>query len=237
MIKRALLIIAKRPAAGQTKTRLSPPFSGEEAAQLYACFLKDMLEIARAIPKVRRILNYWPLAERDYFRKLAPDFELLPQSGNSLGERLDNILTYCLTHGFEQAVIANSDSPTLPVAYVQQAFARLNDAEVVLGPCDDGGYYLIGLTRPQPRLLREVQMSTPTVKRDTLALAKEEGLKTALLPTWYDVDTITELERLKDDLDRTNDGVAGHTRNFLQRLEIPSPNHENYGHYSGAQLS
>jgi rSAM/selenodomain-associated transferase 1 len=217
-MNRALLVIAKRPAAGQTKTRLSPPFSEEEAAKLYESFLQDMLDITRAVPDVTHFVNYWPTDAINYFKQLAPDFDLIPQRGETLGERLDNVLTHCLTHGFDQAVITNSDSPTLPGAYLRQAFELLDQADVVLGPCDDGGYYLIGLTHPQPRLLREVQMSTPTVARDTLALAAAEGLHAALLPSWYDVDTISELNRLTRELRVTCAQVAPHTRHFLQNF-------------------
>ena len=87
----------------------------------------------------------------------------------------------------------------------------------MLGPADDGGYYLIGLKRPAPRLLREVRMSTPTVLADTLALAAEEGLRVALLPIWYDVDDVASLERLRDELANAGDGVAPWTRAFLER--------------------
>jgi len=218
-MKRALLVIAKRPAPGQTKTRLSPPLSGEEAARLYECFLQDMLDIARAVPGVTRLINYWPKQEAAYFRQLAPDFDLIPQMGKRLGERLDNALSHCLSRGFEQAVITTSDSPSLPPPYLKQAFDLLDTADVVLGPCDDGGYYLIGLKQPQPRLLLDVKMSTPTVAADTLALAKEEGLKTALLPTWYDVDTVAGLTRLTDNLNRAAPDVAPHTRKYLQSIK------------------
>ena len=217
-MNRALLVIAKRPAAGQTKTRLCPPFSEKEAAKLYESFLQDMLDIARAVPDVTYLVNYWPAEAIDYFEQLAPDFDLIPQMGDTLGERLDNVLTHCLTHGFDQAVITNSDSPTLPSAYLRQAFELLDQADVVLGPCDDGGYYLIGLTHPQPRLLREVQMSTPSVARDTLVLAAAEGLRAALLPSWYDVDTINELNRLICELRAPCAQVAPFTRCFLQNV-------------------
>jgi hypothetical protein len=217
-MNRALLIIAKRPIPGQTKTRLSPPFSHRQAAELFKCFLLDMLNIARQVPYVTRFINYWPITDAAYFRQLAPDFDLIPQTGDALGERLDNVLTHCLSRGFDQAVITNSDSPTLPSQYLRQAFNTLDKNDVVFGPCDDGGYYLIGLTRPQPRLLREVKMSTGTVLQDTLALAKKENLRTALLPYWYDVDTATELNRLATDLQTAGHQTAPCTRRFLQNL-------------------
>ncbi len=212
---RALLLIAKRPTPGHTKTRLTPPLTGEQASALYECFLRDTIDLVRAVPGVARLINYLPHEADGYFQQLAPEFGLIPQMGHNLGERLDNVLTHCLNDGYRQAVIMDSDSPTLPPAYLAQAFDELERAEVVLGPCDDGGYYLIGLTRPQPRLLRDVQMSTPNVLSDTLALADELKLRVALLPTWYDVDTLAELERLKRELQTLSNGTASHTRKFL----------------------
>jgi hypothetical protein len=212
----ALLVIAKRPAPGQTKTRLTPPLTAEQAAQLYECFLRDTLDIVRAVPEVTRLINFAPQAEAGYFAQLAPDFGRVPQVGADLGERLDNALTHCLSDGFTRAVIMDSDSPTLPADYVRQAFAALEAADVVLGPCEDGGYYLIGLNRPAPRLLREVPMSTPDVMRDTLAIADRDKLNVALLPMWYDVDTAQELERLKAELRRSRNGLAPATRAFLE---------------------
>jgi rSAM/selenodomain-associated transferase 1 len=219
----ALLVIAKQPAAGHTKTRLTPPLAPADAARLYECFLRDTLDIARAVPDVRRLIYYAPAQAAGYFAGLAPDFELTPQQGQDLGERLDHVLTRCLRDGFERVVVMDSDSPTLPPAYVAQAFQALADHEVVLGPCEDGGYYLIGLTRPQPRLLREVRMSQPNVLRDTLALARQADLRVALLPAWYDVDTVQELAQLQAELARPANGVAPRTRSLLARLRVALP--------------
>ncbi|MCE7986464.1 MAG: glycosyltransferase [Caldilinea sp. CFX5] len=221
MRQQMLLVVAKQPAAGQTKTRLCPPLTGATAAALYECFLRDTLAIMRSVPAVTPGLVYLPAAAAGYFRELAPDFVLTLQEGADLGERLDNLLTAALAQGAKAAVVMDSDSPTLPVVYVSAAFTHLHEgADVVLGPCDDGGYYLIGLKRPQPRLLREVQMSTPTVLRDTLAIAEELGLRVALLPTWYDVDTAAELQRLRQELATmpaaSPASPASHTRAFLE---------------------
>ena len=87
--------------------------------------------------------------------------------------------------------------------------------DVVLGLADDGGYYLLGLKHPAPRLLREVQMSTPTVTADTLALAKEARLRVELLPTWYDVDDADALARLATELAQISPDVARHTHTFF----------------------
>lgn len=211
-----LLVVAKRPAAGQTKTRLCPPLTGDAAAALYACFLRDTLDIMRQVPDVLCGIGYLPDDAAGYFQALAPDMALTPQRGAGLGERLDHLLTHALESGAQQAVVMDSDSPTLPAEYLVQAFTALDgDADVVLGPCDDGGYYLIGLKRPQPRLLRDVEMSTPDVARDTLVLAEQLGLKVTLLPTWYDVDTVAELDRLRAEVATLPIAVARHTRAFL----------------------
>jgi hypothetical protein len=212
----ALLVVAKRPASGQTKTRLSPPLAPEQAAALYECFLQDTLALMRGVPNVQPVIAYLPLEEKPYFTDLAPDFELVRQEGPDLGVRLDNALTHYLQNGYERAVIMDSDSPTLPAATLQAAFMGLDEAEVVLGPCEDGGYYLIGLKQPAPRLLREVKMSTPTVVAETVALAAEEGLRVKLLPTWYDVDDATSLSRLLNELADAPLHIAPHTRAFFE---------------------
>jgi rSAM/selenodomain-associated transferase 1 len=214
----ALIVVAKRPAPGQTKTRLSPPLAPERAAQLYEAFLLDTLDLVRSVPDTQPFIAYLPEDADGFFRSLAPDFELLLQRGGNLGDRLDQALTECLTDGYDRAVIMDSDSPTLPAEYLAQAFEALAaGADGVLGPCDDGGYYLIGLSRPAPRLLRDVQMSTPTVARDTLRLAAAENLTMAELATWYDVDTASDLERLRAELAELPPNRAAHTRRVIGR--------------------
>ena len=215
----ALIVVAKRPASGKTKTRLSPLLTPELASALYESFLLDTLDQMRQVANSHHVIAY--LDERDYFQRLAPDFELIPQEGDDLGERLDRALTSYLSRGYQHAVIMDSDSPTLPADYLSQAFKVLSDgADVVLGPCDDGGYYLIGIKRPAPRLLREVHMSTPTVAAETIVLAKDEGLNLISLPSWYDVDDAASLSRLRQEIEALHPSVAVHTRQFLQQDEI-----------------
>ena len=212
----ALLVVAKRPAPGRTKTRLTPPLSPVQAAALYECFLRDTLDLVRRLSGVAPAIAYLPAEERAYFEALAPDFELVLQEGADLGERLDSALTRLLMVGYQHVAIMNSDGPTLPLACLTGAFDALaGGADIVLGPCDDGGYYLIGLKQPAPRLLREVRMSTPDVLADTIAIAAEEGLTVELLPTWYDVDDAESLERLIAELADAPADVAPRTRAFL----------------------
>jgi uncharacterized protein len=220
MTRRALIVVAKRPAPGQTKTRLSPPLSVDEASALYECFLHDTLDLIRAARQMiqfQPIIAYLPAGEEIYFRELAPEFDLLLQRGADLAERLNDATTYSLTDGgYDQMVIMDSDSPTLPAENVCRAFTTLDGlADVSLGPCDDGGYYLIGLKRPAPDLFLTVTMSTPHVVADTLARAHASNLHVEILPGCYDIDFVTDLHRLIDDLSMVPTSVAPHTRAFL----------------------
>jgi rSAM/selenodomain-associated transferase 1 len=217
-VDRALIVVAKEPSGGRTKTRLSPPLSGQEAADLYRHFLLDTLDLMHTVEGVQPIIAYLPAGAEGFFRRIAPPgFAFAPQEGADLGERLDNVLRYCLRNGYRQAVVMDSDSPTLPVSYVQQAFQELDDpsVDVVLGPCDDGGYYLIGVKSPCSALFQGIVMSTSTVTEETLRRAREQGLRTAFLPVWYDVDTPEDLRRLMEDLRVQPEHLAMHTRASL----------------------
>ncbi|MCC7207213.1 MAG: TIGR04282 family arsenosugar biosynthesis glycosyltransferase [Anaerolineae bacterium] len=220
MARRALMVVAKKPAPGQTKTRLCPPLSGEQAAALYEAFLRDTLDLiraARACLPLDPILVYLPEGADEDFRALAPDFARFQQQGADLSERLNHATTHCLTRlGYNQAAIMNSDSPTLPVGCLVEAFTALEQADVTLGPTDDGGYYLIGLKRPAPPLFLTVTMSTPRVAQDTLDRAHDERLSVHLLPPSHDVDYVDDLWRLADELRDLPPHVAAHTRRFLE---------------------
>ena len=217
--KNLLLTMAKRPMPGQTKTRLSPPLSAVAAAELYTAFLKDTLDLMRRVPNVQPAIAYTPETERSYFAGLAPDFELIPQVGTTLGERLANVSAHLFAEGYEKVVMMDSDSPTLPLDYITAACDALNGpADVSLGPCDDGGYYLIGLRRPAPRLFLEVQMSTPNVVSDTLAIARDEHLTVTMLEPWYDVDNASALAQLQQELVILSPNLATHTRACFQHF-------------------
>jgi hypothetical protein len=218
-ISQALLIMAKQPIAGQTKTRLRPALSDEAAMALYASFLQDIVELARRLAGVDPIIAYTPQSARPYFQTLAPAMRMIPQRGASLGERLAEALGATLATGYTHVAAINSDSPTLPLAYLEQAFSMLADeaVDVVLGPCEDGGYYLIGWKRPHPRLVTDVKMSTPRVLQDTIDIANAQRLRIHLLPAWYDVDTPADLVRLRREL-ASSEGGPAHTRAYLAGL-------------------
>jgi rSAM/selenodomain-associated transferase 1 len=220
-LKRALIVVAKEPAPGMTKTRLCPPLSPQEAMELYGCFLQDTLALMARVETdgVERVIAYAPAGAHAYFQGIAPaGFAFVPQDGKDLAERLDHVLTFYLKNGYGQAVVMNSDGPTLPVQCVAQAFELLNEpyVDVVLGPSEDGGYYLIGLKQPCAALF-DVVMRTTTVLQETLERASRQGLRVACLRHWYDVDTPQDLQRLGAELDTLPEDTAPRTRQFLAR--------------------
>jgi rSAM/selenodomain-associated transferase 1 len=230
----ALLVMAKKPGPGQTKSRLTPPLSAEAAAGLYACFLRDALDLAQSVPGVTPVIAYAPPEEESFFEEFAPKFPRIPQCGETLGERLNDVLTQCLQRGFAPVAAMNSDSPTLPAAYLALAFEKLAaaDTDVVLGPCEDGGYYLIGWKRPHPRLVRNVQMSTERVLKDTLAIADAEDVHVTLLPAWYDIDDAGDFLRMQSDL-ASPSPFGRHTRAYLEQFPWPAIQKPNQGQKPG----
>jgi rSAM/selenodomain-associated transferase 1 len=216
-MENALIVVAKEPVPGQTKTRLCPPFQPESAAELYHCLMLDTLALMARLDGVDCTVAYTPSGARGYFQRLVPNhFRLVPQQGADLGERLANALAHHFQMGYRRAVIMNSDGPTLPLAHLEQAFSGLDQADVTLGPGHDGGYYLIGLKKLYSELFEGISWSTEQVIPQTLAICRRLGLKVHKLPEWYDVDVAADLERLRHDLVQGSE-VAPHTWAFLQR--------------------
>ena len=215
---KALIVVAKEPVAGQTKTRLCPPFTFESAAAFYRCLLRDSLALMARFELADHTIAYTPAGARDYFARLSPNgFLLVEQVGANLGERLVNALSQHFDQGYRRVVIMNSDGPTLPLACLEEAFSGLDRADVTLGPGHDGGYYLIGMKRLHREVFEGIDWSTERVIPQTLAICHRLGITVHQLPEWYDVDVADDLERLRRDLEK-EPGLAPHTWDFLQGL-------------------
>ena len=184
----ALGVMTKAPQAGRVKTRLVPPLTPEEAAELNKCFLRDTA-VAISNVCIRRaacgIAVYTPVgAESAYKDILSPDFSLLPQRGEKFGERLYFAVEDLFKCGFGSVCLIDSDSPTVAAESFEQAVELLSAIEdrVVLGPSDDGGYYLIGVKKPHRHLFEQIDWSTERVLNQTMQRATEIGLEVKLLP-------------------------------------------------------
>jgi rSAM/selenodomain-associated transferase 1 len=216
----ALIIVAKKPEAGLTKTRLCPPFTPEAAAEFYSCLMRDTLALAARLPGVDLTVAFTPASARDYFEKWVPNgFHLSSQQGAHLGERLANALALHLERGYRKAVIMNSDGPTLPLAYLRDAFTQLDLVDVTLGMGHDGGYYLIGLKQMVPQLFENIAWSTEKVIPQTLEICRRLKLNVHPLPEWYDVDVEADLHRLCQDLSQ-KPASAHLTYSFLKKSGI-----------------
>jgi uncharacterized protein len=202
-------VMAKTPGLGPVKSRLHRSLTPEQATDLYRCFLLDRLDGVTALDGVEPVIAFTPPEGRPLLAAVAPPgFRLVAQRGRDLGERLSNLLGDLLREGHNGAMAIDSDSPTLPMSYVSQAARQLeiDGADIVLGPSEDGGYYLIGLSRPCPALFDGIPWSTDRVLDLTLDKAREQGLRTHLLPTWFDVDTEPDLRRLAAEMTAAGNG-------------------------------
>lgn len=232
----ALTVMSKAPRPGRVKTRLSPPLTPEQAAQISICFLRDTTENIAAVARQTNaagLLAFTPAGDEHFFDGIIPDcFALIAQRGDGFGERLLAAAEDIFACGYGSVCLIDSDSPTLPTAVLRQAVEALAKPgnRVVLGGSDDGGYYLIGLKAVHAAPFARITWSTGSVYQETVQRVSDAGLELVELPIWYDVDDRQSLSVLYAELiegSAPNCGtIAGYqasaTRRFLETLELPT---------------
>jgi rSAM/selenodomain-associated transferase 1 len=228
----AIAVMAKAPQPGRSKTRLVPPLTPEQAASLSAAFLRDITEnISAAGEKIYGCIAYAPAGLESLFDgHLAPGTGLILADGSpdmpagieGFGRCLYHAIASLLAENFCSAVVLNSDSPTLPTSYLTRTAALLAQPgdRAVLGPADDGGYYLLGVKKAHGHLFADIAWSTADVAAQTRARARDIGLELIELPAWYDVDDAASLARLIDDL--ASGAHAPATAACLERIFAPA---------------
>jgi rSAM/selenodomain-associated transferase 1 len=196
----ALIVFAKVPEQGTVKTRLTPLLTPTEAAQLYEAFLLDSLDAYRCLGADVRL--YLAPSVRPVPEDFAPDeTPRHTQRGEGLGARMLNAFVETFVAGYERVLIIGTDHPTLPLAFIERGFEELDSPfSIVLGPSDDGGFYLLGMNEVYPQLFEGMLYSHPEVLAQTLERAETTGAAVSVLPPWYDVDTPDALRRLVADL-------------------------------------
>jgi uncharacterized protein len=224
----AVGIMCKTPAPGLSKTRLSPPLRPDECAAISACFIRDL---SRTIGRLAESSDatgyavYTPVGSEEALRRLLPQgFGLMPQVDCAFGVRLFEGVRMLLEAGHAGAILVNSDSPTLPLPILRAAVDALGEGDnVVLSRAADGGYTLIGLSKPHRRLFEDIEWSTSTVHARTLERAREIGLPVVDVPPWYDIDDAASLVMLEKELSGRKPGFsslpgadAPATRRFLR---------------------
>jgi rSAM/selenodomain-associated transferase 1 len=214
-----LLVFAKVPRPGHVKTRLTPVLTAEEAARLYEAFLADALHLYANVGVDVRLYLAPPLPEA---RPAAvPDgLPVHEQEGDGLGERMSTAFRESFEAGYQRAAVVGTDHPTLPAGFVRQAFSALDAPQsICVGPSEDGGFYLLGMTDFYPQLFEGMTYSHDAVFTDTLARVGTTDAGLTVLPRWYDVDTPAALERMIDDLDGDAE-TAPRTRAVVKDLAL-----------------
>jgi len=201
-VRVTLGVMARAPVPGRCKTRLARSHGEESAALLYEAMLLDTLDALSRVGAERTVVLAAP--EHDgvamLSRLASPPWEVHAQQGHELGERLAHAFR-TLSARSDAVLLCDSDSPTIPLAPLAVAVANFSGPRrALLGPCEDGGYYLIGLTEPEIGVLRDIPWSTPAVVPRTRERCEELGLELTELPIWYDVDGPSDVERLREEL-------------------------------------
>ena len=216
---RFVVAIMGRAPSAKGKTRLLASLGTADGVGLRRALLRDTLDAIHRVQVVSKAVVYTPGDAEAEVRELVPaGTRLLPQRGTDLGERLHHAFVDLLQGETEAALVVGSDLPTLPPRYVEMGIEMMEQrpGNLVLGRSPDGGYYLIGLTRPEPRLFEDIPWGTSGVFERTLERARALALRVELLPEWYDVDSAGDLVPLmRDDNDPDGARGAAHTRAWL----------------------
>ena len=201
-----IAVMAKASTPGASKTRLVPPLTPDEAARCNTAFVRDVADnilAAAAQASIAGYMAFGPPEARPFFQENLPrEIGLIEAWYPSLGDCLLSAIAQLFALGHTSAIVLNADSPTLPTSILietTRVLAQPGD-RVVLGPADDGGYYLLGVKDVHRRLFQDIAWSTERVARQTLDRAAELRLPVHLLPTWYDVDDIRALKMLLAEL-------------------------------------
>jgi rSAM/selenodomain-associated transferase 1 len=218
---RLVYVVAKAPRLGAVKTRLCPPLAPAQAVSLYRGFLLDSLELAGEVPSAAiRAICPDPGQALELETLMPVDCELRVQAEAGLSGALESCFRDGLADGYRAVAVIASDNPTLPSSFIERAFELLASADVVFGPADDGGYYLVAARDTYPILFRGMVWSTSEVLAESLRRSAEAGLSVALLPPWHDVDTPAALLDLGRELDELPLTQARHTRAALADFAV-----------------
>lgn len=222
-MKRAIIIMAKVPRAGNVKTRLQPFLSAEQCILLSEAFLEDTVNKAKRISE-KLIIAFSPADERGYFDKFGDEkLILIEQKGSDLGERMFKAFQFALSQNSDSAVMIGTDSPTFPADYIEQAFEFLElETDAVLGKTSDGGFYLIGLRKSNKEIFENVAWSSDKTFEQTYQNIMKLDLHLREVPSWFDVDEKDDLLKLKEQFIFSQNAVRRAPKTFETLNEILS---------------
>jgi hypothetical protein len=193
-----LLLFIKSPVKGQVKTRLAVQEDRDFEVELYKCFVEDTISLVQNLNIHLKLCFYPPHMRVHLSGWLGNQYCYTPQTGDDIGERTKNAFNNAFEEDFSKVVAIGSDIPDLPVHYLMESFEVLMTQEIVIGPADDGGYYLIGFTKEgyTPEVFDNISWSTDRVLEQSISILNRHGRKVHQLPLWHDVDTIEDLKSL-----------------------------------------
>ncbi len=195
---RCILFFMKYPEKGKVKTRLSKEIGEVITVELYKNFVLDLLLMLEKIGIHLWVCFYPNNSQERLIRWLGKQYCYMPQKGEDLGQRMKNSFIQAFDKGYRRAIVIGSDSPDLPVAFINEAFLYLKTNDVVIGPALDGGYYLIGFRYDTflAEVFEGINWSTDTVFGETMNILEKAGRKIHILPKWSDIDTLADLKNL-----------------------------------------
>jgi len=195
-----LVIMAKAPKAGMVKTRLAACLPQPAIIELYGCFLEDTLALAQSLEGVETAIMSPASDIRELSRVTGSGVCVVGQTGEGLGAALTSVFAHFAAAGRRRIIAFNSDSPHLPASTLLMAFDVLSSCDLVIGPTNDGGYYLVGAKASHPGLFDGSPLGTANALEALLARARCLGLSVRFTDTFYDVDVAADLSRLADEL-------------------------------------
>ncbi len=202
-MEKALITFAKAPVPGTVKTRLQADIGAAKAVATYKAFVTEVISQCANLKNVDRFLGCSPTVSDPFLKGLADSHGLqrFKQHGDSLGARIFNAFKYCSKKGYSKIVLIGTDSPSLPLSFIRKAFSELEKKDFVIGPCFDKGLYLIGMSKENISLIsRNIKIDTGKDVNGIIDKVREIDIRMSMLPFWYDIDTIGDLEFLKQHL-------------------------------------
>ncbi len=198
--KNAFIVFVRTPEKGKVKTRLMKDLGRDRTLKTYKSFVADTMKVCDGLKIADKFLGCFPITEDAFLNGVSRKHRFkgeFAQEGRTLGDKFINTFKDKFAEGYKKVIIIGSDSPTIPVEYIKQAFAELDSKDFVLGPCTDGGYYLVGAKKLFENVFKNIPWDSSEVLNKTLDKLIAGKVKFSLLPFWYDVDNIDDLNFYK----------------------------------------
>lgn len=192
--KHCIGLIFRTPEYGKVKKRLASQVGNEKALLAYTLMLSATIQNISVLKDID-IFGFYDGRFPEEISKKGCFKKIIPQKGKDLGKKLLEAIKYLFNEGYNRIALMGTDSPDLPIDYIKDAFKKLDNFDLVIGPSEDGGYYLIAMKKPMKFIFQDIPWGTRNVLNKTLKIAEKNRVSSFLLPEWYDIDTLDNLER------------------------------------------